>query len=32
MEFYDVTVPTTQIQGLSQETLEAIKRARGEKP
>ena len=32
MEFYDVTVPTTQLQGLSQETLEAIKRARGEKP
>jgi hypothetical protein len=32
MEFYDVTVPTTQPQGLSQETLEAIKRARGEKP
>ena len=26
------TVPTTQLQGLSQETLEAIKRARGEKP
>jgi len=32
MEFYDVTVPTTQLQGLSQETLDAIKRARGEKP
>lgn len=32
MEFYDVTVPTTPLQGLSQETLEAIKRARGEKP
>ena len=26
------TVPTTQLQGLSQETLDAIKRARGEKP